>query len=93
MSATVENATVVAYKDRVVTTLVVFSVIWAVIGMAAGVYVAAELVWPTLDFGTSRKISKGKHRSAELTAGSLDHGPCNITFADLSACAKADRGF
>ena len=53
MSATVENATVVAYKDRVVTTLVVFSVIWAVIGMAAGVYVAAELVWPTLDFGQS----------------------------------------
>ncbi len=39
------------YRDRVVTTLVVFSVIWAVVGMLAGVYVAAELIWPTLDFG------------------------------------------
>ena len=39
------------YRDRVVTTLVVFSVIWAVVGMVAGVYVAAELIWPTLDFG------------------------------------------
>ena len=39
------------YHDRVVTALVMFSVIWAVLGMSAGVYVAAELVWPTLDFG------------------------------------------
>ena len=39
------------YHDRVVTTLVVCSILWAVAAMAAGVYVAAELVWPTLDFG------------------------------------------
>ena len=39
------------YRDRVVTTLVAFSIIWAVLGMLAGVYVAAELVWPELDFG------------------------------------------
>ena len=41
------------YHDRVVTALVMFSVIWAVLGMSAGVYIAAELVWPTLDFGQS----------------------------------------
>ncbi len=39
------------YHDRVVTTLVMSSILWAVVAMAAGVYVAAELVWPTLDFG------------------------------------------
>ena len=39
------------YHDRVVTFLVMCSMIWAVLGMAAGVYVAAELVWPTIDFG------------------------------------------
>ena len=39
------------YHDRVVTTLVMSSILWAVAAMAAGVYVAAELVWPTLDFG------------------------------------------
>ncbi len=39
------------YRDRVVTALVMFSIIWAVLGMLAGVYVAAELVWPQLDFG------------------------------------------
>jgi cytochrome c oxidase cbb3-type subunit 1 len=39
------------YHDRVVTALVMFSVIWAVLGMTVGVFVAAELIWPTLDFG------------------------------------------
>jgi len=39
------------YFDRVVTTLVGFSIFWAILGMSAGVYVAAELVWPNLDFG------------------------------------------
>jgi cytochrome c oxidase cbb3-type subunit 1 len=39
------------YRDEVVRTLVIFTVIWAVVGMTAGVYVAAELVWPTADFG------------------------------------------
>ena len=34
------------YSDRIVTTLVMFSILWAIIGMIAGVYVAAELVWP-----------------------------------------------
>ncbi|MEX2366358.1 MAG: cytochrome-c oxidase, cbb3-type subunit I [Pseudohongiellaceae bacterium] len=39
------------YHDQVVAELVRFSVIWAVVAMSAGVYMAAELVWPTLDFG------------------------------------------
>ena len=39
------------YQDGVVTRLVQFSVAWAVIAMALGVYIAAELVFPTIDFG------------------------------------------
>ena len=39
------------YFDRVVTALVMFSVIWAVVAMSVGVYIAAELLWPTIDFG------------------------------------------
>ena len=46
-----ETANTERYFDRVVTALVMFSMMWAVIGMAVGVYVAAELIWPTLDFG------------------------------------------
>jgi len=39
------------YQDGVVTRLVQFSVLWAVIAMMVGVYIAAELVLPTIDFG------------------------------------------
>jgi cytochrome c oxidase cbb3-type subunit 1 len=37
------------YHDRVVTAFTAASVLWAIVGMAAGVYVAAELVWPALN--------------------------------------------
>tara|TARA_R110000824_G_scaffold336_9_gene2311 strand:- start:107205 stop:108689 length:1485 start_codon:yes stop_codon:yes gene_type:complete len=39
------------YHDRVVTRLIQFSVIWVLLAMFAGVYLAAEFVWPELDFG------------------------------------------
>jgi len=39
------------YQDGVVTRLVQFSVAWAVIAMSVGVYIAAELIFPTIDFG------------------------------------------
>jgi cytochrome c oxidase cbb3-type subunit I len=39
------------YDDGVVRAFTFASVFWAVLGMTAGVYVAAELVWPTIDFG------------------------------------------
>jgi len=51
LTATTATTTREVYFDRVVTTLVMFSVIWAVVAMSVGVYLAAELVWPTLDFG------------------------------------------
>ena len=53
MSDPAKSLSVEIYSDRVVTVLVMFSVIWAVIGMIAGVYVAAELVWPALNFDQS----------------------------------------
>ena len=40
----------VFYEDGVVHTLVAFAIMWAIIGMSAGVYAAAELVWPSLNF-------------------------------------------
>lgn len=39
------------YEDGVVRTLIAFSIFWSIIGMSAGVYAAAEMVWPSLDFG------------------------------------------
>ena len=39
------------YYDSVVVRLVQFAMVWAVLAMAAGLYLAAELIWPWLDFG------------------------------------------
>ena len=47
----VEASPAGSYRDRVVTALVAFSIFWSLLGMAAGVHIAAEPVWPSLDFG------------------------------------------
>jgi len=48
-----DNSTTVTehYHDKVVYALVAFSTVWAILAMTVGVYVAAELLWPGLDFG------------------------------------------
>ena len=56
-----------SYRDRVVTALVVFSIIWSLLGMTAGVHIAAELVWPKLDFG-QEWLSFGRLRSLHTNA-------------------------
>jgi len=48
MSMTPDHA---YYHDEVVKRLIQFAVFWAIAAMAAGVYIAAELVWPTIDMG------------------------------------------
>jgi cytochrome c oxidase cbb3-type subunit I len=37
------------YNDRVVRQFAVMTIFWAVIGMAVGVFIAAQLVWPSLN--------------------------------------------
>lgn len=39
------------YHDRVVARLIQFSLFWVIVAMAVGVYLAAEFIWPGLDFG------------------------------------------
>jgi len=46
-----ETATKQYYHDKLVIRLIQFSIIWALAAMAAGVYISAELLWPSIDFG------------------------------------------
>jgi cytochrome c oxidase cbb3-type subunit 1 len=39
------------YNDSVVRLFLLAAAVWGIIGMSIGVYVAAEMVWPSLDFG------------------------------------------
>ncbi len=41
----------VHYNDKVVRQLSIMAVIWGVIGMLVGVFIAAQLAWPELNFG------------------------------------------
>ena len=55
------------YSDRLVSYSVIFSLIWSILGMAAGVYVALELVIPTIDFG-QEWLSYGRLRTLHTNA-------------------------
>ncbi len=50
MTGNANDAVVEYYHDDVVRFLVMCSLVWAVLAMTAGVYVAAELIWPGLGF-------------------------------------------
>jgi cytochrome c oxidase cbb3-type subunit 1 len=39
------------YNDRVVRLFLLAAAVWGIVGMAAGVYAAAELAWPALNLG------------------------------------------
>ena len=62
MTADINSTSTEYYRDRIVRALVMFSIAWAIIGMAVGVYVAAELIWPTIDFG-QQWLSYGRLRT------------------------------
>jgi cytochrome c oxidase cbb3-type subunit 1 len=40
------------YNDKVVRQFLIMTVVWGIVGMAVGVYIAAELYWPALNFDT-----------------------------------------
>ena len=66
-TAAAEAARPERYDDGIVTAFTACAVAWAIIGMCAGVYVAAELVWPVLDFGQPW-LSFGRLRTLHTTA-------------------------
>ena len=55
------------YHDRVAGWLTAFAVVWALLGMVAGVYVAAALVWPDIDMGLEW-LSYGRVRTLHTNA-------------------------
>jgi cytochrome c oxidase cbb3-type subunit I len=39
------------YNDKVVRQFTIMTVVWGIVGMLVGALIAAELIWPTLNFG------------------------------------------
>jgi len=65
------------YEDRIVTAFTAFAVLWALVGMAVGVYVAAELVWPGLGFDQPW-LSYGRLRTLHTNAVIFGFGVCAL---------------
>ena len=55
------------YNYRVVRQFSIMAIIWGVIGMLVGVIIAAQLIWPELDFGLSW-LSYGRLRPLHTNA-------------------------
>ncbi len=63
MSESLENT----YNYRVVRQFSIMTIVWGVIGMLVGVIIAAQLIWPELDFGLAW-LSYGRLRPLHTNA-------------------------
>ncbi|MFA6987272.1 MAG: cytochrome C oxidase Cbb3, partial [Arenimonas sp.] len=45
------EATTGTYNDKIVRQFTAMTVVWGVVGMLVGVFIAAQLYWPELNFG------------------------------------------
>ncbi len=63
MNEAIENT----YNYRVVRQFTIMAIVWGVIGMLVGVLIAAQLIWPELDFGMSW-LSYGRIRPLHTNA-------------------------
>jgi cytochrome c oxidase cbb3-type subunit 1 len=64
MSATAVSTT---YNDKVVRQFAIMTIVWGIVGMAVGVFIAAQLFWPELNFGVPW-LSYGRLRPLHTNA-------------------------
>jgi cytochrome c oxidase cbb3-type subunit 1 len=56
-----------SYNDRVVRQFTIMVVVWGIVGMLVGVIIAAQLIWPSLNFGLEY-LSYGRLRPLHTNA-------------------------
>ena len=67
MSDTATDAARPPYHDKVVMQFTVTTVLWGIVGMLVGVFIAAQLYWPALNFDVSW-LSYGRLRPLHTNA-------------------------
>ncbi len=77
MQSSAISAPPVAYNDAVVRQFAIMTVIWGIVGMTVGVIIAAELIWPTLNFGLPY-LSYGRLRPLHTNAVIFAFGGCGL---------------
>src|SRR5574343_1341945 len=66
-----------AYNMQVVRQFAIMTVVWGIVGMALGVYIAAQLAWPVLNFDTPW-LSFGRLRPLHTNAVIFAFGGCAL---------------
>ncbi|KAK0350054.1 Cbb3-type cytochrome c oxidase subunit CcoN1, partial [Friedmanniomyces endolithicus] len=65
------------YNYKIVRQFAIATVVWGVIGMAAGVFIAAQLAWPALNFDIPW-LSYGRLRPLHTNAVIFAFGICGL---------------
>jgi cytochrome c oxidase cbb3-type subunit 1 len=65
------------YNDVVVRQFAVMTVVWAIVGMLVGVFIAAELIWPGISFDQPW-LSFGRLRPLHTNAVIFAFGGCAL---------------
>lgn len=64
-----------SYNDKVVRQFTIATVLWGVVGMTVGLWIAAELYWPALNMGIPW-LSYGRLRPLHTNAVIFAFGGC-----------------
>ena len=76
-TAPAPDRTAVAYTDTSVRLFALAAVLWGVVGMLVGVFIAAQLTWPELNFGIPW-LSYGRLRPLHTNAVIFAFGGCAL---------------
>ena len=69
--------TAASYNDRVVRQFTIMTVVWGIVGMLVGVFIASQLIWPQLNFDLSF-LSYGRLRPLHTNAVIFAFGGCAL---------------
>jgi len=72
----------ITYNYKVVRQFAIMTVVWGIVGMAVGVLIAAQLVWPELNFDTPY-LSFGRIRPLHTNAVIFAFGGCALFSTSL----------
>ena len=71
-----------SYNDKVIRQFSVMTVVWGVVGMLVGVFIAAQLYWPALNFDVPW-LSYGRLRPLHTNAVIFAFGGCALFATSL----------
>ena len=76
-SVTAPARTAAVYDDSAVRLFAIAAIVWGVVGMLVGVYIASELAWPDINFGIPW-LSYGRLRPLHTNAVIFAFGGCAL---------------